>query len=58
MSADWSTEQITTAISYAIRELDFEAVVALLKMLALRDPHLARTIYDAIQALASSGDDR
>lgn len=54
-SNDYSPEQITTAIAHSIRDSDFEATVALLKMLAVRDPHLASTILDAVTALAGTG---
>ena len=43
-----SVEEITEAIADAVRAHDFPAVVSLMKMLALRNPDLAQSIYDAM----------
>lgn len=48
---EWSEAQILGAISAAIRADDLPAAVALLHILALKNPRTAQTILDAIEAL-------
>ena len=53
--AEYTTGQIEAAIAEAIRAHDFPAVVSLLKMLALRDPHRAEFVYEAMLAVLDAG---
>lgn len=48
---DWTAGQITEGIALAVKERDFEAVVALLRMLALKDPHKAEVLYQSMLAV-------
>jgi hypothetical protein len=50
-------DSLCEGISAAVRSRDFEAVVALVTVLALKDPRKAQAIFDMIQALAA-GDER
>jgi len=43
--------EIEAGIADAIRARDFPAVVSLLKMLAVRDPHRAGVVYGAMLAV-------
>lgn len=45
---EWTSEEITTAISLALKEHDMEAVVALLHRLARVDPRKAELILGVI----------
>lgn len=47
-------DQIMTAIASALEARDFPAVVALMKMLAVRDPASAQLIYDVIMLGSAS----
>ena len=47
---DLSAETLTRVIAKALREQDFTAVVAALKLLALKDPTRAALIHDMIMA--------
>ena len=51
---DWTADQITASIAQAIKARDFPAVVALLKMLALKDPHQAEVVYQSLLAVLES----
>ena len=46
-----SPEQVMTGIANAIKARDFEAVIALLKVLAIKDPHQAEIVYTAMLAV-------
>lgn len=45
---EFTVEQIEQAISWAIRDREFDVVPSLLKLLAVRAPDHAQVIYDAI----------
>jgi len=51
MSDEYTAEQITQGIAGAIKARDFPAVVALLKMLAVRDPRQAEVVYESMMAV-------
>ena len=44
----YTPAQIEEGIANALKARDFPAVVSLLKMLALRDPHRAQVVYDSM----------
>ena len=48
---DWTPAQIMGAISLAIRAEDLKAAIGLLHMLAVKDPHQAEILYDALKAV-------
>jgi hypothetical protein len=48
---DWTPEQLMGCISQALQARDFAAIASLLKLLALKDPDSALTIYDTLMAL-------
>lgn len=50
-------ESLCEGIAAALKSRDFEAVRALLTVLAFKDPRKAQTIYDIIQAVGD-GDER
>ena len=51
---EYTTDQITAGIAEAIKAKDFPAVVSLLKMLALKDPHQAEVVYESMLAVLES----
>ena len=46
--SDYTPAQIEEGIAEALKARDFPAVVSLLKMLALRDPHRAKVVYESM----------
>ena len=44
-----AAEQLMSAISTALKEGDLEAVVSLMKLLAIKNPVSAQLIYDAVR---------
>lgn len=52
--ADYTSEQLLDGIAKALKARDFPAVAALLKMLAVKDPAAAETVYDVITAAAEA----
>ena len=46
--SDYTPAQIEEGIANALKARDFPAVVSLLKMLALRDPHRAKVVYESM----------
>jgi hypothetical protein len=52
---EWTAGQITEAIALAVKVHDFKAVVALIKMLAVRDPRQAEVVYESMLAVLSAG---
>ena len=44
-------DQVTAGIARAIKAHDFEAVVVLLKVLAVKDPHKASVLYGSMMAV-------
>ncbi len=56
MSVDeYTATQIEDGIAEAVKARDFPAVVSLLKMLAIRDPHRAEFVYEAMMAVLDAG---
>ena len=49
----YTSDQITDGITVALAARDFPAVVALLKLLALKDPDRAQTLYDVMKLAVS-----
>lgn len=54
--AEFTTEQLLTIISEALKVSDLEAVSAALRLLAPRDPHAAELILAAINMAGSESD--
>jgi hypothetical protein len=52
--AEFTADQIMQGISAAIKARDFEAVVALIKMLAIVDPQQAEIVYESMLAVLGS----
>ena len=46
--SDYTPTQIEEGIAEAVKARDFPAVISLLKMLALRDPHRAEVVYESM----------
>jgi hypothetical protein len=46
-----SSEQVMEGIAKAIKAHDFEVVVTLLKVLAVKDPHQAELVYGSMMAV-------
>jgi hypothetical protein len=44
----YTATQIEEGIAEALKARDFPAVVSLLKMLAVRDPHRAKVVYESM----------
>jgi DNA-binding transcriptional regulator YdaS (Cro superfamily) len=51
---EFTSEQILAGISQAIAERNFDAAIAMTKLLAVQDPHAAQSIVDVV-TLAASG---
>ena len=51
----YTAGQIETAIAEAVRAHDFPAVVSLLRMLAVADPHRAGVVYGAMLGVLTDG---
>jgi hypothetical protein len=47
-------ETLLTGIAKAIEAHDFEAAVALIRLLAVRDPHTAELVHESIRAVLES----
>lgn len=52
--SEFTSDQIMQGISAAIREHDFEAVVSLIKLLALQDPEQAELVYESMRAVLAA----
>lgn len=50
MSTEWDADTLVKVIGEALKERDFEAVIAGVKVLATVDPQKAQDVYDTIQA--------
>jgi hypothetical protein len=50
-----SSDEIMQALAEAIKEADFAATVALLHLLAVKDPDRARTVYDGLAVVLDLG---
>ena len=48
---EYTPAQIEEGIANALKARDFPAVVSLLKMLACRDPHRAKVVYESMTAV-------
>jgi hypothetical protein len=44
-------------IAKALKAHDFEAVITLLRVLAVKDPHQAGIVYEAMAAVLAGGED-
>jgi hypothetical protein len=51
---EFTTEQIQQAIAKAISERNYDAAIALVKLLAVQDPQAAQSVVDVV-TLAASG---
>ena len=49
-----SPEQVIEGIAKAVKAHDFEAVITLLKVLAVKDPHQAEVVYGSMLAVLSA----
>jgi hypothetical protein len=53
-----TAEHVMGGIAKAVKAHDFEAAITLLRLLAVKDPHQAERVYEAIAAvLAGGGED-
>lgn len=50
-------EQVMGGIAKALKAHDFEAVITLLRVLAVKDPHQAGIVYEAMAAVLAGGED-
>ena len=50
-----SSEEVMAGIANAIEARDFEAVITLLKVLAVKDPRQAEVVYGSMMAVLSIG---
>jgi len=48
-------EQVMEGIANAVKARDFEAVITLLKVLAIKDPRQAEVVYESMLAVLSNG---
>lgn len=53
----FTADEICTGIASAIKAHDFPAVIGLLKLLALQDPHQAEVVYTSLLAVLDGSDE-
>lgn len=47
----FTSDEICSGIASAVKARDFPAVISLLKLLALQDPHQAEVVYQSMLAV-------
>lgn len=52
--SEYSTEQLLDAIALAVKDRAFDAVAALLRRLAVQDPHVAQAVLDTVAAATTA----